>query len=422
MGVLIRSVTLIDQQSPFHNKTIHLRIADGLIQQIGFAEPADGDQVFDASGCYLSAGWVDLLSYLVEPGDDGVEDVASLLDTAAAGGYTAVLACSSGMPVTDSRIQVGYLLHRAAGHVTDLLPCGTISRGRSGNELAEIYDMVRAGVRAFSDAPVAVASAGLMLRALVYAKPLPACIMSFPHDNSVSPDGQVHEGALSMQLGLRGLPAVAEEIVVARDLLLAAHAGRPLHFACITTAGAVQLVKQAKQQGIPVTAAVPAMHLLFDESQLQQYDTNWKLFPPLRSRADMLALRQGLADGTLDAVCSLHQPCSYDQKLAPFDQAAYGMTNLQTAFSLLNEAVGDTLSVEQLVDKLAAAPRRILGLDLPQFVPGAPANFTIFDRNRRWIFLPEQNRSQAANSPLLHRELTGKALAVCNHGQFQITP
>ncbi|MCS6916835.1 MAG: dihydroorotase [Chitinophagales bacterium] len=419
MGLLIRSVTLLDQQSPFHRQVIDLRWESGIITQLGPSLPMAGDDVFDASGCYLSAGWIDLMAFVSEPAGSSPEKLNSLQEAAAAGGFTGVLAFSEGQPAADSRMAIGYLVAQASGRLTDCWIAGTLSRGREGKELADLYEMHAAGARAFGDAPVPLTSAGLMFRALSYAKHLQAAIVSFPHEPSLSPGGQVHEGRTSVLLGLQGIPAVAEELMVARDLMLAAYAGRPLHLGCITTAGSVALLRHARQQGISVTAAVPATHLLYDEERLHHYNTCWKLFPPLRTASDAVALRQGLADGTIDAVCSLHRPCSHDDKLAPFDEAAFGMINLQTCFSQLYASCRHLLSLEQIIDKLAVAPRKILNLPMPQFSPGAPANFTIFDPERQWTFLPEMNRSAAANTPLFGHTFTGKPVAVANNKQFQ---
>ncbi|MCS6991861.1 MAG: dihydroorotase [Chitinophagales bacterium] len=416
MGLLIRSVTLIDQQSPFHLKCIDVRVADGRISQLGQLSEEPGDEVFDASGCYLSAGWIDLMAFVGEPGREQVETVSTLLDAAAAGGFTGVVAFSEGNPVPDHRVVIGYLKSRAESHITELLPAGTLSKGRKGLELAEILLMNQAGAIVFGDMPAPVVSSGFMMRALLYAKNIDACIYSLTMDPSISPDGQVHESTFSVQRGIRSLPEIAEEIIVTRDLVLVSYTGRPLHFACVSTTASVRLIRQAKKQGIKVTAAVPVTHLLFDETKLDSYNTYWKLFPPLRSQNHVEALREGLVDGTLDAVCSMHRPCSRDEKLVPFDQAAFGMINLQTCFALLNQT--GLLTVEQLVEKLAIAPRRILNLPMPSFEPGSIANFTIFDVNRSWTFTPEMNRSKSENSPLFQVPLKGKPIAIYNRGKF----
>nr|MBA2423364.1 amidohydrolase family protein [Chitinophagales bacterium] len=288
-----------------------------------------------------------------------------------------------------------------------------------GRELAEIYDMSNAGAIAFSDAQHSIAEAGLMMRGLLYVKKIGSVIISYPHDNSIAPNGVMNEGASSVNLGMDGIPSLAEDLMVVRDIELAEYTGSRVHFSCISTKSAVDRIREAKRKGIPVTCGINPVHLVLNDEALHDYNSNLKICPPLRSKEDIAALKEGLIDGTIDVICSAHQPQNEERKKVEFEYAEAGIINLQTCFALANEALKNVMKIESLIEKLVLNPRRILGLQIPVIEENALANFTIFDPEKQWELRREHILSKSFNTPFLGRTMQGKAIAIYNNHQFQ---
>ncbi|MFI5135862.1 MAG: dihydroorotase, partial [Chitinophagales bacterium] len=305
------------------------------------------------------------------------------------------------------------------GNIVDIFPIGAVTKKCEGKELAEIYDMHQAGAIAFSDAPKPIMIAGLMMRGLLYVKKINGIIISHPHDETIAPGGVMNEGASSVLLGMSGIPSLAEDLMVVRDIELAEYTGSRVHFSCISTKEAVDRIRQAKKKGIPVTAGVNPVHLVLDDSLLSDYDSSYKIFPPLRTKEDIEALKQGLADGTIDVICSGHQPQNIELKEVEFEYAAPGMINLQTCFALANEVLSGIMKPEEIVNKMSVAPRKILGLDLPSITENSKANFTIFDSEAEWQLKRENILSKSVNTPFLDKKLKGKPIAIFNHNHLQ---
>jgi dihydroorotase len=419
MPLLIRAATVLDTQSPYHLQTKDLLVDNGMIREVKHRIDHAGAEIFDAEGLYLSPGWFDMMAFFCDPGYEYKEDLSSGLRAAAAGGFTGVAVFPDTRPVADSKSEIEYLLNQSRGNIVDLYPVGAVTKKCEGKELAEIYDMHRSGAVAFSDAPKPIMTAGLMMRGLLYVKKINGVIISLPMDETIAPGGQMNEGASSVFLGMNGIPALAEDIMVVRDIELAEYTGSRVHFSCISTKEAVDRIREAKKKGIPVTAGVNPVHLILDDSTLTDYDSNYKIFPPLRTKEDIEALKTGLTDGTIDVICSAHQPQNDELKTVEFEYAAAGIINLQTCFALANEALGSLLKPEQIVEKISSAPRKILGLPLPAVKENSAANFTIFDLNAGWSLKKESIVSKSVNTPLIGRPLKGKPAAIFNHQQLQ---
>ncbi|PPL00325.1 dihydroorotase [Parapedobacter indicus] len=416
-NLLIKSARIIFPNTPFHGKELDVLLNKGVITKIAkqIERGKDHLDVFDAKGQYLVPGFFDMNVNFGEPGLETKEDILSGSAAALAGGVTGVAVQPNTHPPVHSRSEVALIVNRSAPLPIDVHPIGAISKQREGRELAELYDMKLAGAVAFCDGDRPLQQGGLMSRALLYSKGFGGLIISSPEDVSVAAGGKMNEGPTSTYLGMKGNPNLAEALMVARDLYLAEYNDAPIHFTTISTAESVALIRNAKASGIKVTCDVAAHHLVMTDELIAGFDSNYKVSPPLRTQADVSALLEGLNDGTIDAIVSQHTPHEVEYKNVEYQIAADGVIGLQTLLPLVLEA---GLTIDQLVDKLALGPRRVLGLPLPEFKEQAPANFTLLDTGKKWRFDTETNRSKSINSPLMGSELKGKVTMVVNKRQI----
>ncbi|SEM68978.1 dihydroorotase [Mucilaginibacter gossypiicola] len=414
MNLLIKSATILDPGSSFHQQVADILIENGVITRI--ADDIDADtELFDAEGKYVSPGFFDLNCNVGELGLETKEDLRSGTIAAAAGGFTGIALMPNTQPPVHSKSEVEYLLNRSKGNLVDVYPLGTISQKREGKDLAEMYDMYQSGAKAFTDGSRPVQDAGLMERALLYAQGFDALVFSYPEDTAIAGKAKVNEGEISTLLGMKGIPSLAEELMVARDLYLAEYTVSRIHFTTISTARSVELIREAKRKGIEVTCDVAAHHLVLTDEALLGFDSLYKVKPPLRTADDVAALVKGLKDGTIDAIVSQHTPHEIEFKDVEFEVAEYGMVGLQTAFSLALKA---GLPAELIVEKLAINPREILGVELPVIAENEKANLVIFDTDAEWEYAPSVNKSKSANSPYIGQLLKGKVLLTYNNQQI----
>ncbi|ERJ58767.1 dihydroorotase [Sphingobacterium paucimobilis] len=415
--VLISSARLVLPNHPLNGEEIDILIQDGKIVDIGKKLKQSGSdlKVIEAKGCIVSAGFFDLNANIGEPGYETKEDVATGTAAAAAGGFTAIAVQPNTDPAVHSRAEVALLVNAAKGNLVDVYPIGAISKKREGKEMAELYDMKSNGAVAFSDGNHSLQEAGLMGRALLYAKGFDGLIISFALDASMSGDNQMNEGVMSTFLGMKGSPNLAEALMVSRDLFLAEYNDAPIHFTTISTAESVDLIKKAKAKGIKVTCDVAAHQLVFTDDHVASFDSNYKVCPPLRTKTDVKALLKGLKDGVIDAIVSQHTPHEIEFKNVEFHIAKNGITGLQTALPL---AIRAGMTAEAIVEKMAVGPRKVLGMEVPKFEVGETANLVVFDMNATWIFNAESNRSKGTNNPLMGQDLQGKVNLVINNNKL----
>ena len=378
--------------------------------------PGERVRVVELAGGWLLPGLVDLHAHLREPGSEGAEDVASGLRAAAAGGFVDVCCMPNTRPVNDSRVVTEMLVGkaRALGGVR-LHPIGAITMGQKGAELTEMADLKDAGAVAVSDDGRCVTNSQVMRRALEYATTFDLPLIQHAEDHALTEGAQMHEGAVSTRLGLRGWPRVAEDVIVARDVLLAEYVGARYHVAHVSTMGAARLVGEGKARGVAVTAEVTPHHLLLTDQALLGYDTACKVNPPLREAEDLEALRRALADGTIDCVATDHAPHGVLDKHVELAEAAPGMIGLELCLPLLLGLVRDgILPLGRLVDALTCAPARIAGLPLPRIRDGARADLVLVDTKARWTIDPSRLRTKSRNTPFAGREVTGRVvMTVC---------
>lgn len=421
-SLLIKNVKIVDAHNQ-STETTDLHIVEGRIAGIGPDLKTDSPtQIFDASGAWVSPGWIDMHVHLREPGFEHKETIATGCASAAAGGFTAVACMPNTKPAIHTRDVVSYILEKAEKLAVDVYPIGAVSIDRAGKALTEMGDMHAGGAVAFSDDGDPVWDSRLMRTALEYSAMLGVPVINHEEDLALSRPGHMHEGRVSTRLGIAGTPSVAEEVMIARDILLAELTGGHIHVAHISTRKAVDLVRQAKKQGIRVTTEVCPHHfdLTDEEIERQQFHTNWKMHPPLRTEDDVQAMIEGLADGTIDAICTDHAPHSVDEKEVEFIFAPNGIIGLETAWSIVCKRLlaPGVLTLPQVIEKMAVSPREILGLPVPHIEVGQPANLTLFSTDIQWQYTRDQVRSRSVNSPYLGQTLTGRALAIYNKGQF----
>lgn len=418
MRILIKNGTILDPNSPHHQQQHDLLIEAGIIRRIApNIETEVLAETLDATGCHISIGWLDIGTQIGDPGYEQREDQTSLGQAAAAGGYTAIASLPNTIPSIHSKSEVLYLKNRAAQQLVDMLPIGAISKNCAGQELAELYDMQQVGAVAFSDGKQPVLHTGVLLRALDYSKSFGGLVVNHPHDPSLVTAGQMHEGSVSTSMGLRGIPNIAEELMVQRDIELLAYTQSKLHILNISTAKSVQLVRAAKAEGLDLTASVVAMNLTHTDEALRDFDAQYKVQPPLRDEQSRQALIAGLEDGTIDCITSNHTPLMEESKKCAFSDADFGAIGLETTFALLHTQ--QILSLPLLVEKLAQYPRKVLNLEAPSIQTGQLANLTIFNTNLAWTYTAASIQSKARNTPFIGQAFVGKVIAVLNKGKLQ---
>jgi dihydroorotase len=415
MTILVRQARIIDPSSPFHLQTADLLIDKGVITSIEPAISTEADEIINIPGLQVSAGWVDVFAHFCDPGFEFKETLESGAAAAAAGGYTDVLVLPDTAPVVHNKATVEYIVQKSRTLPVNVHPIGSITRSNEGKELAEMYDMQLSGARAFSDGLCPVQSSGLLLKALQYVKAVDKTIIQLPDDKAINPGGLMNEGIVSTRLGLPGRPAIAEELMVARDIELVKYTGSRLHFTGISTAKSVELVRKSKEEGLAVTCSVTPYHLFFSDEDLKDYDTNLKVNPPLRPESDKKALQQAVLEGVVDCIASHHLPQDIDNKISEFEYAKPGMIGLQTAFAVVRTAMPQ-LSEERMVELFALNPRRIFGLETAGIKPGVKASLSLYAPSTEWTF--DNNYSKSANSPFLGKTLKGRPVGIINQDKL----
>jgi dihydroorotase len=415
MKILIQSATILNRQSPFHKKKRNVLIQNGRIIEIG-DKNFSADKVIDAEGMILSAGWFDIGAYVGDPGHEQEEDLVSLAKAAAAGGFTEVAVLPNTQPAVQSKNEVSYITHNNDTRLVQIHAMASVTRNNKGEELTEMIDLHEAGAIAFTDGLKPVWHTDIFLKALQYLQKFDGLLIDHPEDVWLNLFGQMHEGVNSTMLGLKGMPRIAEEVAVLKNLELLSYAGGKLHFAKISAAKTVDLIRSAKKKGLNVSCDITGYQALLDDSLLSDFDTNYKVNPPLREKADLDALIKGLKDGTIDVLCSGHLPQDDESKFLEFDLSDFGMVNIQTFASQVS-SLSKAVEMEDLIEKVSENPRKLLGLEVPVIDIDVKANLTLFDPNKEWEFNSSENLSKSKNSPWLGKTVKGKAVAVFNNSK-----
>lgn len=413
MKVLIQQARIIDPSSPQHDQIQDILIDSGKIVKIAPRIDDPADHLINEEGICISPGWLDIFSHFNDPGYEQKETLETGSRAAAAGGFTHVMLLPNTKPVVDNKSLVEYIVTKSQQLDVTLLPIGAISKNTEGRELAEMYDMKASGAIAFSDGNRPVQSSGLLLKALQYIKAFNGVIIQIPDDQTIGTSGLVHEGIISTQLGLPGKPMMAEELMVARDIKLARYAESKLHFTGISSPRSLEYIRRAKEAGLSVTCSVTPHHLYFSDSDLSSYDTNLKVYPPLRTSTEIAALKAAIIDGTVDCIASHHLPQESDSKNLEFEYARFGCIGLETVYPALKTAMPE-VSEERWVTLLSINPRKIFGLDSISIQEGKTACLSIFKPGGTTLLQASQLYSRSGNSPFLNLPLKGSVCGIIN--------
>jgi dihydroorotase len=412
MKILIQSPQIVDPSSSFHQKEKNVLINNGRIVEIG-DKNYSADKVIKAEGMLLSPGWFDLGTFIGDPGLEHREDLISGTRAAAAGGFTEIAVLPNTAPSVQTKNEISYITRNNESRLVQIHSMASVTRNNKGEELTEMIDLHAAGAVAFTDGLKPIWHTDIFLKALQYLQKFNGVLIDHPEDNWLNLFGQMHEGVNSTRLGLKGMPRIAEEIVVGKHLELLNYASGRLHFARISTGKSVDLIKAAKRK-LEVTCDVAAYQPLLEDAMLQTFDTNYKVNPPLREKADNESLIRAIKDGSIDVICSGHLPQDEESKNLEFDLAEFGIINLQT-FAANLTALSKFIEWDALIEKVTTGPRKVLNLEIPKIEEDTKANLTLFDPQRSWILDEKSNLSKSRNSPWFGKELKGKAVAVFNN-------
>ena len=414
MKILVKTAKIIDNESPFNNKVMDILIEDGLIKEIASeitAEKVDREISYD--NLHVSQGWFDSSVNFGEPGYEERETIENGLRTAAKSGFTAVALNPGNDPVTDNKGAVSFLRNKAEKQPVALYPIGALTRKSEGADMAELYDMQQAGAIGFGDYKRSISNPNMLKIALQYAQNFDGLVMSFPQENKIAGNGQVNEHESSTYLGLKGIPALAEELQITRDLYILEYTGGKLHIPTVSSAKSVDIIREAKENSLDVTCSVAIHNLFFTDEVLKDFDTNAKVLPPLRTRSDVKALIAGVRDNTIDMVTSDHNPMDVEHKKVEFDNAAFGTLGLESALGALLQI----FSVKTSIRMLTAGKSRF---NIPETVIDEeyPANLTFFDPDKEYTFTKDNIFSTSKNSLFLGQQLKGKVLGIMTQDGF----
>ena len=415
MTTLLKSATIIDASSPHHSKQKDILITNGIIQKIEDSIPNKKEYTtVKLENLHVSCGWFDTSVSFGEPGYEERETIKNGLEVAAKSGFTAVAVNANTNPVIDNKAAVEFLINKANGSATKLYPIAALTKQSKGVEMAELYDMQQSGAIAFGDYNKPIENDNLLKISLLYAQNFDGLVYSFPKNNSIAGEGIVNEGISSTTLGLKGIPALAEHLQIARDLFLLEYTGGKLHIPTISTAKSVELIKEAKKKGLNVSCSVAAHHLLLTDDELHGFDSKAKVTPPLRTKDDIKALIKGLKSGVIDIITSDHNPIDIEHKKVEFSQAKNGTIGLESAFGAMNSV----LNLEDFIASITTNPRNRFGIKNPEIKEGSSVDITLFNPEHSYTFSKEDILSTSKNSIFINKKLNGKVYGIFANNQL----
>lgn len=418
MNIIIREAKVIDSKSPFHNKIVDILIVDGIIQKIGNAlVNSENFKEIKLDNLHLSQGWFDSSVSLGEPGFEDRETIANGLNVAAKSGFTAIALQPNTFPIVDNQSQINFVKSKAHGFATELFPIGALTKNSECKDMTELFDMKNAGAVAFGDYNKSIENANLLKIALQYAQDFDGLVIAYAQDATIKGNGVANEGITATKLGLKGIPNLAEELQISRNLYLLEYTGGKLHIPTISTAKSVALIKEAKANGLQVSCSVSVHHLVQTDETLEGFDTRYKVTPPLRTEIDRKALIAGVLDNTIDMITSDHNPIDIENKKMEFDLAKNGTIGLESAFG----ALLTVLSLEKVIEKLTSGKTTFcpeISGETQSIAEGKKANITLFNPEGKSIFSKENILSKSKNSAFLGVEMKGKVYGIYNQGKI----
>ena len=415
MITLIKSATIIDSSSPYHHQKKDILIKEGIIKQIDDTIPSKKEYtIVSKENLHVSCGWFDTSVSFGEPGYEERETIKNGLQVAAKSGFTAVAVNANSNPVIDNKAAVEFLIHKGSGFATKLYPIAALTAQSKGIDMAELYDMQQSGAIAFGDYKKPIDNDNLMKVSLLYAQNFDGLVLSFPKNKAIAGEGIAHEGINSTKLGLKGIPALAEELQIARDLFLLEYTGGKLHIPTISTIKSIELIKEAKKKSLQVTCSVSAHHLTLTDNELHEFDSNYKTNPPLRTTADCKALQKGVKSGVIDIITSDHNPIDIEHKKVEFSEAKNGTTGLESLFG----AVNSVLDLENFIENITSKPRKIFGLETVSISEGKTANISLFNPEEKYIFTKKDILSTSKNSAFINKKMKGKVYGIFSNNQL----
>ena len=414
MNLILRKAKIIDPRSPFHNQTVDIKITNGVFEKIGVSlTKSDSHQEFEQQGLHISQGWFDTSVSLGEPGFEDRETIANGLEVAAKSGFTGIALQPNSYPIIDNQSQVHFVKQKSKGLATELFPIGALTKNSEGKDLAELFDMKNAGAVAFGDYGKSLSNANLMKIGLQYVQDFDGLIIAYSQDETIKGNGVANEGIVSTRLGLKGIPNLAEEIIVARNLFLLEYTGGKLHIPTISTAKSVALIKEAKKKGLNVTCSASVHHLVLTDEKLEGFDSRYKVTPPLRTEEDRKALVTGIKDNTIDCITCDHNPMDIENKKMEFDLAKNGTIGLESAFG----ALLTVLPLDKIIEKLTFG-KTILNIESQDIKENTKVSISLFTTVDNWIFGAAHILSKSKNSVFLGQPMKGKAIGIYNQGKL----
>ena len=420
MKILIKQAKIIDSSSKHNNKICDILINNNKIEKIAKKIQIDSDtKIYKNENLHISQGWFDMHVNFGQPGFEQRETIENGLNAAAKGGFTEVLLMPNTNPSIDNSSMIDFIKGFSKRNVVKIQVAGNLTVSQEGKNIVEIHDMTNNGCIAFTDDKKSIQNNELMKIAMLYIKNSNSLLMNFPNDSKIQKNGVINEGKISTQLGLKGIPNIAEEMMLDRDITLCDYTESKIHESYISTERSVDKIKKAKEKGINITSDVALHNIFLTEEQVNNFDTRFKVLPPLRTKKDNKAIINGLKDGTIDVITSDHNPFEEETKKLEFDNAEFGIIGLESAFGLINKHLEKHLTLNEIIDKISNNPRKILGLKNNSIEEGNYANLTLFNPSNKWEFKENDIVSKSKNSPFVGEELKGKALAIYNNNRFK---
>jgi dihydroorotase len=410
MSILIKNAWIVNSESTHHLSQKDILIERGIITAIDKKITTKAKKIIEGKNLHVSQGWIDLHAQFNDPGFEFKEDLESGAQAAKNGGFTTVVVSAENLPVTDNKAQIRFIEYQSKGLPTEIKTFATLTEGLKGQNFSELYDLHLSGAVGFSDGHHSIENPDLLKRALLYSKTFNGKVLVYPNDIRISQNGVMHEGTISTRLGLKSNPSLSEEIRIARDIAIAEYCDASIHFTNVSTENAVDQIKRAKKRGIQITCDVAIANLIWNDTALAEFNSNYKVIPPLRSEKDRKALIKGVKDGIIDCIVTNHMPQNIEEKQCEFDLAGFGQTSIETAFSLYQTYLSKYMDIETWIKAISERPRNIFDQKIGLIEINQKANLTIFDTDVSWIVNSNDLKSKSKNTPVIGETLNGRVI------------